>query len=171
MIAITNLILRLSISKDMSPEIASTLIFCFSLASMPSTLYLNSIGINILLYRKIFPLYFKIIIYFYSIMFLYSLIENIFKIQLIFNSFFFEALFFSLAGSFILLKSQMTRLKQFIKNEYTNKVMKCDVILSFSHIFIITIISLFFKNFYIYIFLVFSIIAYFIYTFFIVKKI
>ena len=72
LVAITNLILRLSISNDLSTEMASTLIFCFSLASMPSTLYLNSIGINILIYRKFFPTYFKIIIYIYTIIFLYS---------------------------------------------------------------------------------------------------
>ena len=171
LVAITNLILRLSISNDLSTEMASTLIFCFSLASMPSTLYLNSIGINILIYRKFFPTYFKIIIYIYTIIFFYTVIENIFNINLFFNSNFYETLFFSFLGSFILLKSQIIRLKQFINKNYTNKVMKTDVVLSIIQIFIIILVSLFFKNLYIYIFLVFSILSIFIYTFFIVNKI
>ena len=117
-ITFASFIVRLFIIDNYAIDIASDYIFCFSVGSLLSTLYVNSVGVNLLVNRKLYPLYLKFLIslYFISIL-LCTFIINFVDSNLI-------SIWLPTAiGSLVLFKAQEIRLSFFIDPLFQNKIL------------------------------------------------
>ena len=170
-LSFSNFLIRYLISTFFDISNASTLVFCFSIGSMPATLYVNTVGINLVNRRKLIPNYFKIILCIYLFILFFSL-SNIFYFDFsYFTEFFYIALFFSSSASFIFLLSQVVRLKKFVQNNLVKNVLKNDIVYALLQILIAIFIIYFQKNLLVFLIFIYSILSYIIYEFFIIKRI
>jgi len=150
-ITLASLLIRILISRNFNDEIALNIIFCFTVGTFLSTLFVNTYGINYIKNLNNFPIIPKIIFYIYLIMFLISLsllvfIEVFNFLQINHYKIFIYLFIFSLVGSIILLITQFVRLTKLNEKRKTDILFYDDVIYSIYSVFIIYIFCLY-QNF------------------------
>ena len=167
-IALSAFLIRLIIEYNFSYNEAADYIFIFSICSLLSSIYVNSLGINIEVNKLFIPNYFKTLIFLYIMCFLillFSFIKNIFLFDISY------VLMMSLLGSLIFFYSQKIRLKFFSQTKFIKKILFKDIILSSFQLLLIIMIVMLKKNLISYFYLIFSLFSYFLYAFFNFKRI
>lgn len=169
-ITLSSFLIRIIITKNFDIEVSANFIFCFAIGSLLSTLYVNSLGINLVTKKRFYPYYFKLLISFYILSFFISLLFMFLKNIPIDYSLLLIWVPTSI-GALVLFKAQEKRLKFFVEKYFLKKILTKDIILSILQIILCYLIVIYLKNYFSYFFLISSVLSFIVYFFFNYEKI
>lgn len=158
-LTLLNLVIRILIDFNYSPNIAADYFFCFSLATFPGTIVTSIIGVSYLRNEKQFPIYFKFLIFLYS----FGLLLSIF---FPYNYFQFNtklAIFTICSSGIIAIVAQSIRQLNIIDLNKRDNTFKRDILFFFLSILLLIIFLNNFKEFFILYILCITFLSLFIY--------
>ena len=162
-ISFSGFLIRLMITNQYSFTDAAHYIFAFSVGTLLSTLYVNSLGINLIMKRRLYPIYFKIFISLYVLAFFVCILFKIINVNIISNEIL-EIWIPTSLGALILFKSQEIRLKFFVQETFRIKILNKDILISLIQIFFCYICLIFLNDYFNYYFLTVSSMSYLIFA-------
>ena len=158
-LTLLNLLIRIFTENNFEVNYAADFFFCFSLATFPGTIVNSILGVSYLKNEMRFPIYFKILLLTYFLVFIFSF--NI-KVELFQFNTNLALIVTSLTG-LINVTTQSIRQLNIINSVKRNTTFKRDIIFFISSILLLFVFIIYFKKYFIFYILIISFNAFFIY--------